>query len=66
MTLIEAAKQLKQRVIAAGGEWTADRFQWLAQRNPAGVPEDQLDAIVAELCSPTAGMKSPLRVVKTA
>ncbi|MCS3875987.1 transposase InsO family protein [Chromobacterium alkanivorans] len=66
LTLIEAAKRLKQRVTAAGGEWTADRFQWLAQRNPAGIPEDQLDAIVAELCSPTAGMKSPLRVVKTA
>ncbi|AVG15360.1 integrase [Chromobacterium vaccinii] len=66
LTLIEAAKQLKQRITAAGGEWTQDRFQWLAQRYPAGVPEDQLAAIVAELTSPAAGTKSPLRVVKSA
>ncbi|UTH73949.1 integrase [Chromobacterium sp. IIBBL 290-4] len=66
LTLIEAAKQLKQSVTAAGGEWTQDRFQWLAQRYPAGVPEDQLAAIVAELTSPAAGAKSPLRVVKSA
>ncbi|STB70181.1 DDE-type integrase/transposase/recombinase [Chromobacterium violaceum] len=66
LTVIEAAKQLKQRVSAAGGEWTADRFQWLAQRYPAGVPEDQLDAIVAELCGPATGSKTPLRVVKSA
>ncbi|WP_047243734.1 DDE-type integrase/transposase/recombinase [Chromobacterium subtsugae] len=66
LTLIEAAKQLKQRVTAAGGEWTQDRFQWLAQRYPAGVPEDQLAAIVAELTSPAAGTKTPLRVVKSA
>ncbi|AAQ59829.1 DDE-type integrase/transposase/recombinase [Chromobacterium violaceum] len=66
LTLIEAAKQLKQRVTAAGGEWTQNRFQWLAQRYPAGVPEDQLAALVAELTSPAAGTKSPLRVVKSA
>ncbi|STB70524.1 DDE-type integrase/transposase/recombinase [Chromobacterium violaceum] len=66
LTLIEAAKQLKQRVTTAGGEWTQDRFQWLAQRYPAGVPEDQLAALVAELTSPAAGTKSPLRVVKSA
>ncbi|WP_043617917.1 DDE-type integrase/transposase/recombinase [Chromobacterium violaceum] len=66
LTLIEAAKQLKQRVTAAGGEWTQNRFQWLAQRYPAGVPEDQLAALVAELTSPAAGNKSPLRVVKSA
>ncbi|OHX10287.1 integrase [Chromobacterium sphagni] len=66
LTLIEAAKQLKQRVTAAGGEWTQDRFQWLAQRYTAGVPEDQLAAIVAELTSPAAGTKTPLRVVKSA
>ncbi|OHX19680.1 MULTISPECIES: DDE-type integrase/transposase/recombinase [Chromobacterium] len=66
LTLIEAAKQLKQRVTAAGGEWTQDRFQWLAQRYPAGVPEDLLAAIVAELTSPATGTKTPLRVVKSA
>lgn len=63
---VEAAKQIKPLVEAAGGEWTADRFQWLAQRFPAGVPQDQLDTIVAELTSPAVGMKTPLRVVKSA
>lgn len=66
LSLIEAAKRLKPRVEAEGGEWSAERFQWLAQRFPAGVPEDQLDAIAAELNGPAAEAKSPLRVVKTA
>lgn len=63
---VEAAKQIKPLVEATGGEWTADRFQWLAQRFPAGVPQDQLDTLVAELTSPAVGMKTPLRVVKSA
>lgn len=62
---VEAAKQIKPLVEAAGGEWTADRFQWLAQRFPAGVPQDQLDTLVAELTSPAVGMKTPLRLMKT-
>lgn len=60
---VEAAKQLKKMVEAAGGTWTGDRFQWLAQRFPAGVPQDQLQAIVAELTSSNKDMKKPLRVV---
>lgn len=63
---VEAAKQIKPLVEDAGGEWTANQFQWLAQRYPAGVPQDQLDTIVAELTSPAAGAKQPLRAVKTA
>lgn len=63
---VDAAKQIKPMVEATGDVWTAGRFQWLAQRFPAGVPQDQLDAIVAELTSPAVGMKTPLRVVKTA
>ena len=60
---IEAAKQLKPIVEAAGGSWTSERYQWLAQRFPAGVPPEQLDALAAELTSPVSGMKKPLRVV---
>ncbi len=60
---VEAAKRLKPLVEAAGGNWTGERFQWLAQRFPAGVPEDQLDDLVAELTGPVQGMKKPLRVV---
>ena len=63
---VEAAKQLKARVEAAGGEWSADRFGWLQQRYPEGVPEEQLDAIAAELSGPRGGMQRPLQVVRAA
>lgn len=60
---VEAAKQLKQAVEAAGGSWTGARFAWLVQRFPAGVPADQIGALAAELTSPASEMKQPLRVV---
>ena len=63
---VDAAKQIKPRVEAVGGEWTGERFAWLVQRFPAGIPQDQLDAIVAELISPIASAKQPLRIVKSA
>ncbi len=63
LSTVEAAKQLKKMVEAAGGSWTGDRFQWLDQRFPAGVPQDQLQAIAAELTSSNNEMKKPLRVV---
>lgn len=63
---VDAAKQIKPRVEAAGGEWKPEFFQWLQQRYPAGVPQDQLDTIVAELSGPGAASKTPLRVVKAA
>lgn len=63
LSLVEAAKQIKPMVEAAGGTWTGERFQWLAQRFPAGVPQEQLGAIAAELTSPAEGMKKPLRIV---
>lgn len=66
LSLVEAAKQIKPRVEAAGGEWTADRFRWLQQRYPAGVPQDQLDTIVAELTGPRAGLQRPLQVLRAA
>jgi hypothetical protein len=45
-----------------GGEWTADRFRWLQQRYPVGVPKDQLDTIVAEH-GPRAGHQKPLQLL---
>jgi len=66
LSLVEAAKQIKPRVEAAGGEWKPEFFQWLQQRYSDGVPQEQLDMIVAELSGPGAASKTPLRVVKTA
>lgn len=63
---VDAAKQIKPRVESAGGEWTADRFRWLQQRYPAGVPQDQLDTIVAELSGPRAGHQRPLQLLRAA
>lgn len=63
---VDAAKQIKPRVESAGGEWTADRFRWLQQRYPAGVPQDQLDTIVAELSGPRAGHQKPLQLLRAA
>ncbi|WP_369951957.1 integrase [Ralstonia syzygii] len=66
LSLVEAAKHIKPKVEAAGGTWTVDRFRWLQQRYPAGVPQEQLDAIVAELTGPRAGQQTPLQVVRAA
>lgn len=66
MSLVEAAKQIKPRVESAGAEWTADRFRWLQQRYPDGVPQEQLDAIVAELTGPRAGAHKPLQIIRAA
>lgn len=62
---VEAAKQIKPMLEAAGGEWTADRFQWLAQRFPAGVPPDQLDAIVVQLTCRAEGAMPPGALAQT-
>ncbi|KWZ43768.1 integrase [Burkholderia savannae] len=66
LSLIEAAKQIKAAVEAAGIGWSADRFRWLQQRYPDGVLQEQLDAIVAELIGPRAGLHQPLQVVRAA
>ena len=63
---VDAAKQIKPRVESAGGEWTADHFRWLQQRYPAGVPQDQLDTIAAELSGPRAGHQKPLQLLRAA
>lgn len=66
MSLVEAAKQIKPRVESTGAEWTPDRFRWLQQRYPDGVPQEQLDAIVAELTGPRAGAHKPLQIIRAA
>ena len=66
LSLVEAAKQIKSRVEAAGGEWKPEHFKWLAQRYPDGVPQEQLDAIVAELTGPRAGAHKPLQIIRAA
>lgn len=66
LSMIEAAKQIKAAVEAAGVDWSADRFRWLQQRYPDGVPQEQLDAIVAELTGPRAGQQQPLQLVRAA
>lgn len=66
LSLVEAAKQIKPKVESSGGEWTADRFRWLQQRYPDGVPQEQLDTIVAELTGPRAGLQRPLQVLRAA
>ena len=60
---VEAAKLLKAKV---GDAWTAERFAWLVQRFPEGVPQDQIDNLAAELSGPAADLKQPLRVLRAA
>jgi hypothetical protein len=45
---VEAAKQLRAKV--AG--WDAEKMAWLKGRYPEGVPEEQLEAIAAEMNRP--------------
>jgi hypothetical protein len=55
---VEAAKRLRALV---GGAWTAEHFAWLAQRHPAGVQEDALQAIADEIRG--GKQMTPLRAV---
>ncbi|MGQ0708732.1 MAG: integrase [Rhodoferax sp.] len=63
---VEAAKLLKAKLEALGGAWNVEHFQWLAQRFPEGVPQEQLDAIAAELSGPRAGLHKPLQLLRAA
>jgi hypothetical protein len=45
----DAARSLKPLVEAAGGTWSATTVQWLQQRYPDGVPQDEFDNIVTAL-----------------
>ena len=66
LTLVEASKLLKQRLEAQGSTWSAETYRWLAQRHPDGIPEDQLDALAAELTGPRAGQHRPLQLLRAA
>ncbi|NLR73553.1 DDE-type integrase/transposase/recombinase [Leeia aquatica] len=61
LTHVEAAKLLKAKV---GEAWTVDRFAWLVQRFPDGVPQDQIDTLSTELSGPVTDLKQPLRVLR--
>lgn len=43
---VEAAKRLKNRL---GDDWSTDHYQWLVQRYPEGILEDQLETIEGAL-----------------
>ncbi|MDR1889633.1 MAG: hypothetical protein LBQ81_09700 [Zoogloeaceae bacterium] len=51
LTHIEAAKQIKARLVEAGGAWSAASFLWLQQRYPDGVAPDAVAAIADELAA---------------
>ena len=51
---VEAAKILRLRL---GRLWTAESFGWLQGRFPDGVPQDQLEAIEAELSRPAVVLR---------
>lgn len=63
LTHVEAAKVLRPRLASL---WSADTFSWLQQRYPQGVPQEQLDAIEAELKRPMEVMRTPLSLVRAA
>lgn len=56
---VEAAAQLKARL---GSAWSADRYQWLTQRYPDGVPADAVEDIAAQLTGPAQIKAVPLRL----
>lgn len=57
---VEAAKALKAQL---GPDWTTERYAWLVQRYPNGVPADQIDEIAARLAAPATPAGAVLKVV---
>jgi transposase InsO family protein len=57
---VEAAKALKAQL---GPDWTTERYAWLVQRYPNGVPADQIDEIAARLATPATPAGAVLKVV---
>lgn len=49
LTHVQTAKRLR---IEMGGDWKPEYFEWLVQRYPDGVHEDELPNIVAQLRKP--------------
>lgn len=60
LPIAEAAKQLKARL---GDAWGRERYAWLVQRYPDGVPPQDIDTITAQLSGPAQSLAQPLRLV---
>jgi hypothetical protein len=60
---VESAKLLRPRM---ANLWSAETFSWLQQQYPEGVPQEQLEAIEAELKRPIEVMRKPLSLVRAA
>lgn len=57
LTLVEAAKLLRPRL---GHLWSPKTYGWLMERFPDGVPQEQLEAIEAELKRPVEVGRRPV------
>jgi len=65
---VAAAQRLRAAVLAAGGEWGPERYQWLTARYPDGAPESALAGLIEDLtapdqAAPAAGTPPVLQVV---
>lgn len=62
----EAALRLGALVRRRGGDWGPERYQWLVQRYPDGVPEDAIAAIADEILTTRHAVPAAagLRVIK--
>jgi hypothetical protein len=56
LSLVEAAKWLRPRL---GQLWSPQSYGWLLERFPEGVPEEDLEAIEAELKRPVEVRRGP-------
>lgn len=60
LSVVEAAKRLRPKL---GQLWSPQSFGWLLERFPEGVPEDELEAVEAELRRPVEVRCRPLSSV---
>ncbi|KAB2525566.1 MULTISPECIES: DDE-type integrase/transposase/recombinase [unclassified Pseudomonas] len=60
LSVVEAAKRLRPKL---GQLWSPQSYGWLLERFPEGVPEDELEAVEAELRRPVEVRCRPLSSV---
>jgi hypothetical protein len=60
LSVVEAAKRLRPKL---GQLWSPQSYGWLLERFPEGVPEDELEAVEAELRRPVGVRCRPLSSV---
>jgi hypothetical protein len=60
LSVVEAAKWLRPRL---GHLWSTQSYGWLLERFPQGVPQDELEAIEAELKRPVDVRRGPVSVL---